>query len=442
MLKKILALMLAVVMLGTFAVGCKKKPVENGSSDLTSGVTSDVISDPDEDVSSSIADEESSDLGDEVGDNSSYWPYPWVIETQSALFRDTSEAKESVTQSSGIKEYSDYMLMSYHLSMTFTTAYGTDDASREKEFAEVVAQKYFNAYRLPMDKYLLTEAKYVAEAGASIWLSPPEYNSAEDDLDEIIENVEFYINMLKNNGYGDIICGFQWDEPIWRGQSNDDFLAITEALYKKFGLRNFPVFATGEFTNLEANENQLGVPGTSMGKVATAATKYCTDIGFDGYSVDVRDGAPNGSVYESWKEVAPGINSGKTFYTELKKVLRKHVGHDANFWHFPCAYTTSLYGGLNGLMRADEDYCIAHLDFLAQDILDDEQGGGIVIYTYKDNAENALELGFQSHMDLKGSDGKWAIDPEITKWEKYSNSLRTWSDTFSSKETKLVKLDV
>ena len=61
MLKKILALMLAVVMLGTFAVGCKKKPVENGSSDLTSGVTSDVISDPDEDVSSSIAD----DIGSE-----------------------------------------------------------------------------------------------------------------------------------------------------------------------------------------------------------------------------------------------------------------------------------------------------------------------------------------------------------------------------------------
>ena len=107
MLKKILALMLAVLILSAFAVGCKKKPVE-GSSSGKKPSSSTVSTDDDNQESSDITDGESSISVGDVGDeDDGYWPYPWTVETTSAYFRDSEEAKQSVTVGESVKQYTD-----------------------------------------------------------------------------------------------------------------------------------------------------------------------------------------------------------------------------------------------------------------------------------------------------------------------------------------------
>ena len=403
MLKKILALMLAVLMLGAFAVGCKKKPDDDVSSKKPSSSQVGDVTD------SSVESIDSSNItvGDE-DDDSSYWPYPWTIETTSAYFRDSEEAKESITVSDSIKQYKDHGKLEigcYQSTMMWMENYGTDFASREREFSDLVKMGYFNVYMTHMSEYMLTEAKYIAEAGATLWLFAPQFNSKSQNIDKVIEETKYYVDLLKDNGYGDIFQGFCWDEPIWHGMSNEDFATLTEALYKAFGTRNFPVFATGEFSIIEANEADIQANPNLMKKLDPAACDYVTDISFDAYSIDVRDGASNGgaSKYQRWTEAVGGkpITDGKSFYRQFKAYLLEYVGRDINYWWWPTMYEASLVGGLNGLSHADEKFCIAHLNFLAEELIKDDKAGGIMLFTYSH---------FGKIVPIKGDTGDWAID--------------------------------
>lgn len=104
MLKRILAAVVAVLMIMAFAVGCK--PKDNGETSSKKKPTSsqvDVSSDEEEE-SSEIADDE----GDEWEDYSSEITeeeepeeeeedmsgYDWTLNTSSAFYRDTEEAKQ------------------------------------------------------------------------------------------------------------------------------------------------------------------------------------------------------------------------------------------------------------------------------------------------------------------------------------------------------------
>ncbi len=438
MLKKILALVLAVLMLSAFAVGCKKKPVEGSSSGKKP--SSSTVSGDNSDESSDITDDSSISIGDiEDGeDGDKYWPYPWTVETTSAYFRDSDEAKQSVTVGDSVKQYTDHGKLEigcYHSIMKYCTNYGTDDASREREFADVVRQGYFNTYMIGMDKYMMTQLKYIAEAGATFWLYAPDYSSAShDDINKVMEETNVYIQMIKDAGYYDLFQGWFWDEPIWRGMPNKDYQVLTEALYKTFGKRNGPVFATGEFTNSEGNEGNLGVGADQMNKITKESFKYLTDIGFDSYSVDVRDGATNGGKqrYEDWSAAVGGkpVNDGKSYYRAFAEYLRELVGHEVNYWWWPTAHTNSVYGGLGGIRTADEEYCIAHLDFMCQEAMDYKYAGGVMIYCYPTSSTGNY-LSFAQLMDVKGDTGDWAIAPEIPKWEKYCQALRDWCKKFN-----------
>ncbi len=438
MLKKILALMLAVLILSAFAVGCKKKPVE-GSSSGKKPSSSTVSTDDDNQESSDITDGESSISVGDVGDeDDGYWPYPWTVETTSAYFRDSEEAKQSVTVGESVKQYTDpgkLELGCYHSIMQYCTNYGADFASREREFADVVRQGYFNTYMIGMNEYMLTELKYIAEAGCTFWLSAPSYSAArKDDINKVMENTKVYIQLIKDAGYYDLFQGWFWDEPIWHGMPNEDFQILTEALYKTFGKRNGPVFATGEFTNTEGNETQLGTSADQMRKITKESFKYLTDIGYDSYSVDVREGASNGgqAKYDSWSAAVGNktINDGKSYYRAFAEYLRECAGHDVNYWWWPTAYTTSLWGGLGGVRTADEAYCIAHLNFMCQEALDYEYAGGVMLYCYPVTSTGQY-LSFAQLMDVKGDTGDWAIQPEIDKWEEYCNVLRDWCKKFN-----------
>ena len=105
MLKRILAAVVAILMIMAFAVGCK--PKDNGETSSKKKPTSsqvEVSSDDEEDESSQIADDE----GDEWEDYSSEIPedeepeeeiedmsgYDWTLNTSSAFYRDTEDAKK------------------------------------------------------------------------------------------------------------------------------------------------------------------------------------------------------------------------------------------------------------------------------------------------------------------------------------------------------------
>ena len=446
MLKKILCVVMSLLMLLTFATSCKKKEAEKGSSSKkpnksSSIVVSDATSDEEESSSMAIAETESQ----EEEDTSSF-PYKWTIKTKSAFFRDTEEAKTSATTSGGIKKYKyngGLMLGAYHLSMQFCTASGTDTESRAQEFADVVKGGYFNTYLLPLTTNILTEAKLVAENGGTIWLAPGPFNSAngQSTVNSYKENIEYYYNLLKDNGYGDIVLGCHWDEPIWRtrigqGMNNADYLAATEAVYK-LGLRTFPCFTTNEFTDFEANQNIIDT-GTDAGrKIKPESLKYTTDVGFDVYAIDVRDGADNAGKPQEWAQKIPGITDGKTMHTKLMETLIKHTGHDANVWYFTASYTCSIWGGLDGLSKADEDYCMALLDFLSADVMTQKYPGGVFVYSYNHGSGGNPEQSLREFLPIKDATGSYKYFPEVAKWSRYSTRLKEVRQLFDSKKATL-----
>ena len=205
-----------------------------------------------------------------------------------------------------------------------------------------------------------------------------------------------------------------------------------------YGKRNFCVFATGEFTGVEGNELELGTGAESMQKVLPYAMEYLTDVGFDNYSVDVREGAPNGGFIERNKVEFPHIKDGRDYYEAVGDLLLRLTGHPANIWFFPTSYDNYLWGGLNGIKFADEDYCIAHLEFF-HDLLDKyEHKGGLFCYTY---AKFGGTPGFQDHLALEappGSDEFYLVAPEGKKWRRYTKLMQQYTAEFKTRKGNLV----
>lgn len=443
--KKVIAIgsaILAVLLVATVVIifvisGCNTKPTGGKPSSKPSSGTIDDSSNPDGESSIPT---ESDPLGEQVGD-SSYWPYPWTIETDSALFRDDPMATQSVSSSESVKIYpnpSNIGLMCWSLTERNLNYYGNDKASRLRYFKEVVDQGYFNTYMIGGGN--LDELKIIAESGGTFWMMTGNPGDQVDaNLDGIIESTERTVKNFTEAGYGDIFNGFLFDEPLLGGDiTNSQFLKLTKALYQKFGKRINTVFSTYEFTGVESNSAIN--PDSNAQVVLPETLKYHTDVGFDAYSTDVRDGATNGgeAKFKEWQaNCSPNIVDGKTFYTEHRRVLQEKVGHPANFWHYPCAWTDFLWGGLNGLSNADEDYWIAHLDFMAEDLLKQEYPGGLCLYTFRRTTSDNNEA-FERHMDLKTELGNWAVYPDVPKYERYCKKLREWCEIFSSKKINAV----
>lgn len=448
MCKKILAVVLAAMMMLAFATGCKPGENENNSSKKKpTSSTESIVSMVDDVSSSTMAEVESEPEDESYGDyvsepsneqeESSSKSYKWTLQTKSAFFRDTSEAKESVTVSSGIKQYKNpgtYMIMAFQCRMGYCVSNGTDFASREKEYADVVRSNLFNTYFTTTGQYLLTELKYIKEAGASFWLGMGSWHSEDQTIEEYTANLRYWIDLIDKEGCLDLLNGFTFDEPIWHGQSNADFLKQTEVHYKVFGLRNFPVLATGEFSGEEGND--LGIGAEDMDQMTRAGGKYVTDIAFDSYRVDVRDGAPNNNRYQAWTELLKRpVKNGRDYYTAYKEYLLEYIGHPVNFYYYPNACLFNLVGGLNGQKYADEDYCYAQLEFMAEDVLKYEYGGGLVIFNYNNNGSY---LGLRNFLDIKDENGQYIYYTDSEKWVNYTQLIKDVRKKFDSvKQTRV-----
>ncbi len=424
-MKRIFLVCLSAVLALSFFVSC----AGNKAADVSSAAASN-------EQSSQIASTEQKPQSSTVTTNSS------VPETESNSSTPTVSKKpdrptKSESESSSIKVYKNkgtLELGAYQFRLNKCVANGTDEESRLEEYTSVVKEGYFNTFFINLDTDILTHLEIIGEAGGSIWISMTPFHSTSQSLDSYIENIEYYINLIKDMGYGDLVNGFCWDEPVWHGQTNADFLAMTKALYQKFGLRNFPVFATGEFSDLEGNE--IGVEADKMNKVMTSSLIYVTDVAFDAYGVDVRDGVvPTQATLDRWRDkISPNINTSKDYYTEYKKKLLDHVGHPANIWYYPCCYAASVGTGLNGIKRADEGYCLGHLEFMAEDILKEEYGAGLVLYSYSG------DTGLARHLPLKDENGNYKYFPDEVKWDTYCEALKRICKKFSSVKVKLAPI--
>lgn len=432
MKRSIIALILVVFLILPTMIGCKK-PNTAGSNN-----------------SSTIASEEqANDSSVAQSDNESKKESSKVSTTSTVKDnQEDDEETSSTTQSQSVKVNRDGLKIGiYHMSMYWCDSYGTDFESREREFRENVEAGYFNTYFLNVNDlgkgYLLKEIEIIAKHGYTFWLAMDKFNSdseiytLEQSLQFHSDQLEMVINAITKMGYRDNLMGMIWDEPIWNGQTNKDFLAESEMFYKKFGLRTFPVFATGEFSGIEGN---LNTPSEKMGKVAKEALKYVTDVAFDSYGVDVRldDKYVNGSQanrYSAWaQELGVEVKNGRDYYIGYKELLKKRVGHDVNIWYFPTAYNWPISNG----GEADEEFCIAHLKFMAEDLMKEKHQGGIALYTYY--AHQSERISFAQRCDITDKKGKYTRYPEHKKWVNYCKVLRETKAKFDSVKAKVIDI--
>ena len=172
-------------------------------------------------------------------------------------------------------------------------------------------------------------------------------------------------------------------------------------------------------------------------KVAPEALKYVTDIAFDSYCVDVRFGFENGGFIERIQQKFPGVVDGKTYYSELTKHLVKLVGHDVNVWFFPTTYTTQLWRG----GRADEGYCLGHLEYFCELLMQQKYQGGLCLYNYKNHPTRLQEFGLGTHLVVPDENGKQKLWSSIPNWETYSECLKNATRKFKETKARLAEFD-
>lgn len=353
----------------------------------------------------------------------------------------------STTEDSGIKNNINpgnaMGIGAYHFNTGWTTNYGKTEDERYAEFEDVIKEGYFNTVIAGREEIIQERFwKICIENDVSVWLHNYSYfNSSKQTIDEYVANVDKYVSVVrKNKEWWRRFNGFHYEENILRGQTNADFLAETRAMYQKYGKRNMPVLATGEFTKYEGNEMNIEMTGSQIKKMNPKAFEFVTDVGFDSYSVDVRDGAPNGGKYYEWQNVSKDIVDGKSYYIEHTKVLLSLIDHPVNVWFFPCGFTDYLWGGLNGLKFADEEYCLAHLNFFRELLYKQRFKGGLILYTYTQFRENGAK-GLQSHLTIEAplsSPDPYKLRPNEAKWKNYSMRIKEITEEFKTTQENVI----
>ena len=443
MLKKISCFLATSAVLASIFCACAQNPNQNASSGLTSSeaayseveTSSAASSEKQNDKKESSSQKQEKSSSEKENSTSS----KIKVERPNSNNAETSSKNNNAGTSSksegikkNVKPAEALQIGAFHFNPKWTTNYGDDEHGRMLELENVLKAGYFNTFQVELP-YAANQKMWeiCLENDVSVWILLYGYfDSTETTIEQYIAEVDKAVSVIKSNPeWWDNFCGFAFEESVWRGQTNADFLTESEALYKKYGKRNHVVLATGEFTGVEGNELQLGVSADQMKKMLPSSFKYCTDVAFDSYSVDVRDGAYNGSIIASTQKELPNVTDGQSYYRELTKLLVRLAGHDVNVWFYPCAYTPNLWGG----GRADEDYCLAHLEFFDRLLAEQDYQGGLMLYTYT-QFSNPNEIGLQSHLVVQNLEGDVLLRPNEMKWYRYS--ARLGEITTKYKETK------
>lgn len=417
-IKRLISLFLSFLLLVTVC-GCKKNAV---NSDNSSFIEEIVVYEEEESSTETVTSDNQAS-----NDNVSSEPEESKPESSKVTeSEDNSSKYDDVNIDRTIPGQNALAITMYHFNLSKATNYDGTGFTRFDEIEDIFYNGYCNNIIIGVDS--LKQQKFtdmLIKYNVSFWISAWSYfDSQYTTIEKYVDKFSYLDQIRDNKQLWDLFLGFHYDENIWRGQSNADFLTMTKAFYEKYGKRNFPVFATGEFTGYEGNQNQIDMDAANMKKINPAALKYVTDVAFDSYSVDVRDGYSNGTYIDKLNKTYPNITDGKSYYSEYTKILLALFDHDVNVWYFPCAYTTSLWSG----GRADESYCVAHLKYLTNLLKQQKYQGGICLYTYLSGNK---ERGLSQNLVVKTKKtNEQILFPQYGKWKIYSTVFKDITTEF------------
>ncbi len=454
-MKKISSILLLTVFVFAFFCACAPKDVGGASSAVTESevLLSSTVETSSVSTESEQQEDKSSSSKKEESSSSEKEPSSSEKEPSSSLKEESSSSKGTIivqrpgsqSNSQGVKVSPadrNSVILNY-FTTSYANSYGTTRNDGYNEMEDIIAAGYVNSV---CETTLLRDMafwKFVIKNDLTVWYDANTlFNSATKSLDDYLaylyRTIDDYIKPFPERW--ERFNGVLYNEKIRRGESNDDFISETSAVYRKYGKRTFAILATGEFSDIDGNDGEAA----DMNKVKGDALKYITDVTFDSHYIDVRDGEHNSALAEKYKDTHPEIVDGKSYYRELTKMLVGAVGHQVNVWYLPCAYTCPIDGGLDGLERADEEYCLAQLNFFYEELANCDNTGGLMLYTYGMSSSNekkglkGLKYYLAVENDEEGGE-KYKIRPESEKWEKYSQRLKEIVNSFNTQKADIVR---
>lgn len=448
-MKRIISVVLLCIFVLGFACACGKKQSQNNSSTNAVTENSSTITTNSDVMSETASESENS------SDNSSNKEEDSSQKPTSSKANITRPGTSSNSQSVKVSPLDRKCVVMCGLSTDTANSYGTSREAALSEIADIAAAGYINSLsdrgNIKKDDWWEVVIKY----DLTVWYSEfALYDSSKVQADgtkltidehfkTLYDTIDNYVKPYPERW--ERFNGFWFDEHIWRGETNADFVTVTKTLYQKYGKRLYAVVATGEISGVEGNEDLIGTSAENMKKMLGSSFKYVTDAGFDSYGIDVREGALNGDIKHRYEEEMPGIYDGKSYYREYTELITRLVDHNFNLWYLPCAYTCSVAGGLDGIKKADEGYCLGHLEFFYNELENKRYAGGLMLYVYglSEKSENNGTRGLKYHLVVENGDYAsediYKLHPETDKWKRYSEKLRWVVKKYNSQEVPLLK---
>ncbi len=303
----------------------------------------------------------------------------------------------------------------------YTTDGTNTSADKLEEIEDVLAAGYVNQLFVSVDENFEAVLALCDEYDCDFWISPGTFLSDRQTIENYMANTEPKVDRIIAANAFDNFLGFWWDEPVWaHGMSNEELYTMTRALYEKWGKRNYIVFAVGAF---------IDNYGADCDTIAPQYTTYVTDAGWDNYSYDVRDSAltdesQNNVFVNTNAKYGTNITNAQEYYRWIHSELLEKFDHDFYTWFYPCSYVNNTHTG-----PADEDYCLAHLNFFNTLLSEQTKPGGLTLYTYASWSTPGIE----QYLPVTNiATGEQKLFPDVAKWTIYANRVKELKTSFDS----------
>ncbi len=304
----------------------------------------------------------------------------------------------------------------------YTTNGENTAADKLREVEDVLAAGYLNHMFVSYDENFTKVLALCKKYDVDVWVSSGFFYSHKQTIENYMLNVEEKVNDIIEAGMWDNFMGFYWDEPFLNGMTNEDFYLMTKTLFQKWGKRNYPIFSQNAF---------LGTSDT-VEQVRTSSFEYVTDVSWDNYSYDVREEAKsntaqNNQIKKNAETFGVEMETAEDYYRFIHSKLMEKIDHDVYVWFHPTAWITSTYiGG-----RADEGYCVGHLEFFLKLLSEQEHPGGITLYSYASWSYPGIE----QYLEVPNiQTGEQLLYPEVEKWTEYSQDLKNMVKQFRTRK--------
>ena len=244
------------------------------------------------------------------------------------------------------------------------------------------------------------------------------YNSNTSSISAYIRQVENKVKVIREEGAWDLFLGFHWDEPTQNGQTGDDFLAMTKALYEKWGKRNYPVFAVAAFLE----EYYVGDGMEQKTELyETRHMQYVTDAGWDIYHIDLRREADNNPSQQAqlrhWSnKYGEYFANGRDFFRFVHRRLAERIDHEFTSWFYPA----TRYGGVSTGTPADEGFMIGQIEGFTEILMEQDNPGGLMLYTFTTWGDGTA---LEERLPITDDEGNELLYPDVEKYNELAEVI-------------------